>query len=398
MRCLIRLLALVAALPGLAGAAAWRVMVAAADADRAVVVVSFTLPPGAPAQVAAAGPAGPLPVQVGSDGTARFVVAQIRAGESPVFTLTPVGTAPQAVTARPTPGQVLLEASGRPVLDYWMQEEPLPSDKVDKKFLRSGHIHPVRSPAGKVITASYPADHLHHHGIWAPWTKTEFQGRTPDFWNMGQLTGRAEFASLERTWSGPVHAGFVSRQRQVDISAPAPVAALDETWEVTLYDVPGAAVPLRVFDLVITQTCATPDPLILPEYRYGGLGFRGHDQWNGRERARFLTSEGETDRVKGNTSRARWVHIGGDIDGAPAGIGILGHPGNFRAPQPLRLHPSEPFVCFAPTQLGEFRIEPGRPYVMRYRFVVTDGAADRALLEACWQGFAHAATATVSAD
>ena len=70
---------------------------------------------------------------------------------------------------------------------------------------------------------------------------------------------------------------------------------------------------------------------------------------------------------------------------------------NFRAPEPLRLHPKEPFVCFAPSQLGEWRIEPGRPHVARYRFVVTDGPADRALLEACWQAFAQPAVATVTA-
>jgi hypothetical protein len=215
---------------------------------------------------------------------------------------------------------------------------------------------------------------------------------------MGQLTGKVEFAALERTWSGPVHAGFVAKQRHLDLSAPTPVTALDETWEVTVYDVPGAAQPMRVFDLVLTQTCATDDPLILPEYHYGGLGFRGHDQWNGPNKAFFLTSEGETDRVKGHASRARWLHIGGHVDGALAGVGILGHPDNFRAPEPLRLHPKEPFVCFAPSQLGEWRIEPDRPHVARYRFVVTDGPADRALLEACWQAFAKPAVATVTAD
>jgi hypothetical protein len=190
----------------------------------------------------------------------------------------------------------------------------------------------------------------------------------------------------------------VARQRHLDVSAPSPVVALDESWTVTLYNVPGTAKPVHVFDLVMTQTCATADPLILPEYHYGGLGFRGHDQWNGADRATFLTSEGETDRVKGNTSRARWVHIGGQIDGATAGIGLLGHPDNFRAPQPLRLHPKEPFICFAPSQLGDWQIEPGQPYVARYRFVVTDGPADAAFLEACWQGYAQSAKVTVVAN
>lgn len=389
---------LLAALPGLAlAASSWRVTVPAADTDRAALVVSFQLPAGAPREAVVSLENNLLPVQVGADGTARFVLPHLKAGESPVLALT-AAAAQAVVKAETTATQVKLSVDGQPVLDFWTAEESLPNDTVDKKFLRNGHIHPVRSPAGTIITGSYPADHLHHHGIWAPWTKTEFQGRKPDFWNMGQLTGTVKFDALERTWSGPAHAGFVAKQRQIDLSAPSPVTALNETWEVTVYDVPGATVPLRVFDLVITQTCATDDPLILPEYRYGGLGFRGHDDWNGKDNAFFLTSEGETDRVKGNTSRARWVHIGGRSDGALAGVGILGHPENFRAPEPLRLHPKEPFVCFAPSQLGDWRIEPGKPHVMRYRFVVTDGPADRTLLEACWQAFAKPSVATVAAE
>lgn len=392
-------LALVASLvlAGVLPAQPWQVTVAPVDHDRAGVVVAFPRPAGAPRNLAATGPGGTLPVQIDADGTARFVVAEIKAGATARFALAPapVLQLSGAVQSEVTSDRVRFGIHGRPVLDYWTKEEPLPNPKVDPKYLRSGHLHPIVSPAGQVISGSYPANHLHHHGIWAPWTKTKFQGRTPDFWNMGQSTGKVEFAGLDRTWSGPVHGGFLARQRHLDLSAPSPVVALDETWELTVYDVPGAVRPVRVFDLVLTQTCATDDPLILPTYHYGGLGFRGHDQWDGADRAFFLTSEGETDRVKGNTTRARWLHVGGEVDGHLAGLAILGHPGNFRAPEPLRLHPKEPFVCFAPSQLGEWRIEPGRPHVARYRFVVMDGPPDRALLEAYWQAYARPAEVAV---
>ena len=51
--------------------------------------------------------------------------------------------------------------------------------------------------AGRVITGDYPPDHIHHHGVWFAWTKTEFEGRHPDFWNMGDGTGTVEFAARE---------------------------------------------------------------------------------------------------------------------------------------------------------------------------------------------------------
>jgi len=167
-----------------------------------------------------------------------------------------------------------------------------------------------------------------------------------------------------------------------------------------VYDVAGAATPVRLFDLAMTETCATADPVVLPQYHYGGFGFRGAWAWNGPGQiAKFLTSEGETDRIKGNTTRARWCYLGGAVEGgAQAGTTTLGHPGNFRAPQPLRLHPDMPYFSFVPQQLGEFRIEPSHPYVARYRFVVADGAPDRALLDAYWNGYAQPAAVKVAAE
>jgi len=77
------------------------------------------------------------------------------------------------------------------------------------------------------------------------------------------------------------------------------------------------------------------------------------------------------------------------VDGKPAGLAILCHPDNFRAPQPVRLHPSEPFFCFAPSQLGDFQIEPGKTYISRYRFIVFDGAPNREELDRQWNDYAH---------
>ena len=72
-----------------------------------------------------------------------------------------------------------------------------------------------------------------------------------------------------------------------------------------------------------------------------------------------------------------------------AGVAILDHPANFRHPQGMRLNPDEPFFCFAPEQLGEFAIEPGKPYVARYRFVVADGPADAAEINRLWNDYAN---------
>ena len=55
----------------------------------------------------------------------------------------------------------------------------------------------------------------------------------------------------------------------------------------------------------------------------------------------------------------------------------------------MRLNPTEPFFSYAPSQLGEFQIEPGKPYVSRYRFVVMDGPPDRTEIDRLWNDYAH---------
>jgi hypothetical protein len=81
--------------------------------------------------------------------------------------------------------------------------------------------------------------------------------------------------------------------------------------------------------------------------------------------------------------------MGGQVDGAPAGLAVLIHPDNFRSPQPLRLNPKNPQLCVAPSPDGDWEITPGKPYISRYRFVLADGPSDKAKLERLWRDYAR---------
>lgn len=377
----------------------YRITLPSASVDRAGQVIRFTLPSDAPATPSLLGPSSAeTPLQLDADGSAFFLVPWQSAGTTLVFQLTSRRSDTEAgVKVAQVEGDLTLRLGQTDVIGYRMDREKLPRPGINPAHKRAGYLYPIYSPSGKNITDDYPEQHIHHHGIWSPWTKTRFQDRTPDFWNTGAKTGTADFVALDHTWEGPVSGGFRARHQMTDLSAPSPVVALNESWEVTLYNMPSTQTPVRVFDLSLVQTCATSDPLILPEYRYGGLGFRGPGEWLGTDRSFVLTSEGETDRVKAHTTRVSWIFHYGEVEGALAGIMLLGHPENFRAPQPVRVHPREPFICFAPSQLGEWKIEPGHPYRARYRFITMDGPPDPVLLEAYWQGYAHPATPELTA-
>lgn len=329
-----------------------------------------------------------IPLQADASRKAWFILSELKAGQSKTYAIEKIDVAAQGgVEAVNTGGVVEVSIGGKKVLAYQGAKTAVP-EGVGPEFQRGGYIFPVLTPSGKSIVDDYPPDHRHHHGIWSPWTKTEFEGRHPDFWNMGGKTALVEVVGEPAAAGGPVFAAIKTAHQFVDLSATPRKVALNETWELAIFSLGAADAKYRMFELTITQTCASQSPLKLPKYHYGGLGVRGHREWAGKgDKCRFLTSEGH-ERATANETKGRWGHIGGLIDGELAGIAILCHPDNFRAPQGIRANPVDPFFCYCPSQGGEWSIEPGTPYVARYRFIAADGAPNKAELDRMWNDYA----------
>ncbi len=281
---------------------------------------------------------------------------------------------------RDVPGGIELRNHGRLVLRYHTVVSN-PPEGVPDYYRRSGHIHPVCTPSGRVITSEFPADHLHQHGIFRAWVKTSFQGRKINFWDQKEQTGRVEHVQVLKRTQDETSAGFVVELRHSDITDPSkPKPVLREIWTVRTFDSPAGF----AFDIESRQTCIADSPLIVHEYHYGGMAFRGNDQWLNQPEHDFLTSEGRT-RKDGNHSRPKWVTAHGRVDGEICSITIMGHPRNFRSPEPVRLHPSKPYFVFTPPFLGEFRLEPEVEHVAKYRFFVNDQIPANDLLEQLWK-------------
>jgi hypothetical protein len=374
------------------------ITIAPAPVDRAALTVEFNLPADGPRiAYAIKADSTKLPVQVEDDGKACLMLGFLRAGESLTLSLAANnGQSAEVVQVRPGNDGLSLSADGKEVLNFRTDKDKVPRADIPATILRAGYLHPVRSPSGAIVTGDYPSNHAHHHGIWTPFTKAVFQGRTTDFWNMQSKKGEEQLRAVGRLWAGEVHGGFDAELRMTDLSGPAPVDALIDRWSVKAYAIKGPAKPMHVFDLTTTQTCATNAPLELPEYHYGSFGLRGPESWDGKDGARFLTSDGITDRKKGDGTRARWCYLGGKTEAGTSGTAVLGFPDNFRFPMPLRLHPDMPYFSIVPQKLGAFSLQPGKPYVTRYRFVVTDGEPDAKLFDACWNSLAHPAVVSVS--
>ncbi|MEX0770697.1 MAG: ThuA domain-containing protein [Balneolaceae bacterium] len=291
--------------------------------------------------------------------------------------------------------ELTLNIADKPVLTYRYAVKDVP-EGVEEIYRRGGYIHPVWSPAGEVLSRIQPPDHYHHYGLWNPWTRTEFEGREVDFWNLakGQGTVRAEHV-MERT-EGQVFGGFKSVHDHVDFTGPeGEKVALNEQWEVNVWNAdPDQNVWL--VDFVSTLAPATDEPLTIKEYRYQGFSLRATEKWND-DNTDLLTSEG-FDKSNANATRARWIDVNGvsGVEAGSSGILFMTHPANYNYPEQLRIWPvganqgvENVYINFNPAQDRDFKLHPGKTYTLKHRMLIYDGKIDSAKAERYWVNYVN---------
>ena len=275
-------------------------------------------------------------------------------------------------------GGLLVKVKNKPVFFYHIKEA-MPPGNSPEYYKRSGFIHPLYSPSGKIITDDFPAGHAHQHAIFTAWTSTTFKKTFVDFWNQHLKKGTVEHVEV-----ASIKQGSVASQLQTILSHRSLEfgEVLREKWTLTIY-------PLEayfLFDLESEQQNTSSDTLFLNKYHYGGLGFRGSMQWNKEDSVNFqspwniFTSEGFKDS-SANATHARWVDAWGKIDGTAVGTTVFNHPSNFRYPQALRVHPVMPYWAYSPVVDGQFHIAPGAVYKSKYRYFVHEGQSSAKTIE-----------------
>ena len=279
-------------------------------------------------------------------------------------------------------GTIEISVSGKPVLTYHT-ETVSPPEGMGKVYARSGFIHPLYSPSGKVLTDDFPVGHVHQHALFSAWTRATFKHEVIDFWNQDDGSGNAEHVAVV----GIGETSFeVDLQQISNRSGPA----INERWAVEVED---SSDPF-IIDIEVEQECATSEEVYLHSYKYGGFGFRGSSHWNGEDEEHFegamkvLTSDGIADVEASNHTRPRWVAVYGPLDGTDSGLVIMNHPTSFRHPQPVRVHPEMPYFVFSPIVDGSFILKPGMTYNANYRIVTFDGAPDAERIEKWYEEYA----------
>ena len=337
------------------------------------------------AEVAADGSERTVAAQRAGDALAWLLDGELAAGASRRYRVFPGEPGPRALARAVTDptGGVELRAAGAPFARFAAREPRVPAG-LAPLLARSGYLHPLRAPSGRVVTGDFAPSHPHQHGVFHAWRRASLGGATLDFWNLHEGTGTVRCVAVDPPGAQPAFDALHARLEHVVL--PRDEVVLTETWSARAWRSCGA----HVLELALEQRRPADPSLVVEEFHYGGLGVRGALDWEDGGFA-ILTSEGGGRSADGE--RVRWCAISGSIGGPDgeegiATLAVLAHPSNPRAPEPVRVHPDVPYFCFAPMRVGAFEIAPDSPYAARYRLVVTDGPPDAALLDAQWADFA----------
>ncbi|MFO7445167.1 MAG: DUF6807 family protein, partial [Ignavibacteriaceae bacterium] len=206
------------------------------------------------------------------------------------------------------------------------------------------------------------------------------------------------FTSFESVIEGPLFSGFNALQEHVVFKKDgSEKIALNESFKVKVYPVNNQ--DYFIVDIESELSCAGESPVVLLEYRYGGIGWRTTEKWD-RYNSEVITSDGKT-RKDADGSLARWFMVQGEIDVDYAGVVMMSYPDNYNHPEPLRIWPEDMydrgdmFANFSPTKNKDWNLEPGKKYLLKYRLLVYNGKFDKDKADIAWQYFAVPPVVTV---
>ncbi|MDR2915289.1 MAG: PmoA family protein [Tannerella sp.] len=298
-------------------------------------------------------------------------------------------TAGALMTVEDNQKTLLLKKDGKNILQYnYTRVEP-PAG-VDPSYGRSGFIHPAYSPDGNILTTIQPKDHYHHYGIWNPWTRIMYDGKTYDLWNIGDKQGTVKAKKIENTFGGDVFAGYNASLDHSIFQPEGEKVIMNELWRIKAWNVSDGF----LWDFESYLHPSTPLPVLLKEYRYAGFGYRATEEWT-KENCEMFTSEGKT-RQQIDGSVARWIYITGDTKTGRSGLLFMGHPDNYNSPEPLRIWDEnanggrgDAFINFAPTKNKDWELRPDEDYLLRYRILSYEGGMTKEKADRLWNDYAN---------
>ena len=289
----------------------------------------------------------------------------------------------EQTTTKRADDAVFVSSGGREVVRYQLAK---PADS--KLPVESAcYFHPLRTPAGTVVTDVAPADHPHHRGVFLAWF--DMKGKADaDFWGWGAFAPvkgrRIVNRGVEEMPAGFVATnewlaeGEVLLAEQLDVRAVA-VDKLDRAAGAKVEPV------ANVLDLTYTLT---PDAdLTLRRRAFSGFCVRVA----GGAKVEAFGPDGlvelpnpHHEQPETDWPAAKWYSYQLTFDGGKAAaVVVIDHPKN----PPSLWHNQRDVRMLNPCIVapGEVTIKANEPLVLRYRVIALDGTVEAARELIDWQ-------------
>jgi len=250
---------------------------------------------------------------------------------------------------------------------------------------RKPYLMPLLTASGKHVTRGFPdekiagepTDHPHQRGMWLGYEHLSGS----NIWELDPAEphphmGSIKFQKVIETHDGDQSGGFTIAAQWLNEDGK-PV--IDETLALEFYATPTDS---RVFDVDLRLKAVKLSTF--EDARDGLIGFRLAPAFDESRGSKVVNADGVrgADNIEGTHSN--WVDWQTDLDGEQAGIAVLNHPTNHRAPTAWRLKSfgllfANPFAqrFYDKTRAdGAMSLQPGDELHLRYRVLIHPAGTD----------------------
>lgn len=251
---------------------------------------------------------------------------------------------------------------------------------------RSDYIHPLYGMNGEILTRDWSKDHPHHRGIYWAWPEVDYGSDRSDIHALQKvfarptgkikLNGGADYAQIEAENLWILEDGIIPIVRELTLIRTYPLTEQG-----------------RIIDLVF-QFEGIKDSVTIAR--------RGTDAYGGLN-IRMMTPESQdlsffTDTPEAIPRRA-WSDLSGTFtsNDSPSGLSVFQHNSNPEYPGEWVEYPELSWVQPTfPTSGTRYKLEPGKPLVLRFRLIVHAGSKpDKDLIKKWWDEYHSTQTLAV---
>lgn len=238
------------------------------------------------------------------------------------------------------------------------------------------YFHPLKTPAGTILTDVGPADHRHHRGVFLGWVEMHGGSVNADFWGWGEHAPtkgrRIVNREIMESVSGAGKAAFTARNEWLADDQPVLGEELRAEFQ-TRND-------LHLLDL--TFTLKPSAELTLSRWAFSGFCVRtrkdGVTAWDANGAVKLPPPQHT--KPESDWPDRPWYActLPGD-NGNKAGVAVFGHPAN----PPTLWHNVTGIGMLNPCIVapGAVKLPAGKPLTLRYRLVTFDGEVPTARLD-----------------